>query len=138
MLSIHNSYILEGFQIAHTVAKRRKRDLLQYKQELCIQLVGNYPQTCLQASADVKRRRSGEACPERLLNVGLHLPIRGEGTNHRCVVCEKRFKEAKRIDPNTSVKHHKTTTKCGQCNVYLCVTAENCFYDYHTKAQFWL
>lgn len=89
MLAIHNSYILEGFQIDHTVAGRRKRDILQYKQELYIQLVGNYPQTCLQASADAKRRRSGEACPEQLLNVGLHLPIRGGDKPLVCGVWEE-------------------------------------------------
>lgn len=54
MLAAYNGYILEGYKVQHAAPSRRKRDLLQFKQDLCIQLVGNYPATH-KASAASKR-----------------------------------------------------------------------------------
>ena len=95
MISIYNAYILEGHVIPHLPRGRCKRDLLSFQEELCIQLVGNFPQTHSSLSAS-KRRRSGEEIPGPLHEVGEHFPVKGEGTNHRCAVCEKKFKESKR------------------------------------------
>ena len=139
MISIYNAYILEGHIIPHLPRGRRKRDLLSFQEELCIQLVGNFPQTHSSLSAS-KRRRSGEEIPGRLHEVGEHFPVKGEGTNHRCAVCEKKFKESKRRHDGILSKRRKTTFKCVFCNVYLCIGGpeENCFFDYHTKLQYWL
>ena len=44
LLSIYNAYILEEFKRPQTPRRRRKRDLLSFKEDLCVQLVGNFPQ----------------------------------------------------------------------------------------------
>ena len=126
LIAIHNAYILEGFKVQHVLQGKRKRDLLQFKEELCLQLVGNYPSTHKQSAASKRQRNSGPH-PERMQNVGMHIPFKGEGSNHHCAVCEKRYSEAKKR--GQVLKRHKTTFKCGQCNVYLCVGSpgENCF-----------
>lgn len=139
MLAIYNAYILEGHVVPHLPRGRRKRDLLSFQEELCIQLVGNFPQTHSSLSAS-KQRRSGEEIPGRLHEVGEHFPVKSEGTNHRCAVCEKKFKESKRRHDGILSKRRKTTFKCVFCDVYLCIGSaeENCFFDYHTKLQYWL
>ena len=92
----HLQYIiLEGHVVPHLPRGRCKRDLLSFQEELCIQLVGNFPQTHSNLSAS-KRRRSGEEIPRRLHEVGEHFPVKGEGRNHRCAVCEKKFKRVQK------------------------------------------
>ena len=139
MIAIYNAYILEGHVIPHLPRGRRKRDLLSFQEELCIKLVGNFPQTHSSLSAS-KRRRSGEEIPARLHKVGEHFPGKGEGTNHHCAVGEKKFKESKRRHNGILFKRRKTTFKCLFCDVYLCIGGpeENCFFDFHTKLQYWL
>lgn len=139
MIAIYNAYILEGHVIPHLPRGRRKRDLLSFQEDLCIQLVGNFPQTHSSPSAS-KRRRSGEEIPGRLHEVGEHFPVKGKGTNHCCAVCEKKFKESKRRRDGILSKRRKTTFKCVFCDIYLCIGGpeENCFFDYHTKLQYWL
>ena len=139
MIAIYNAYILEGHFIPHLPRGRHKRDLLSFQEELCIQLVGNFLQTHSGLSAS-KWRRSGEEIPGHLHEVGEHFPVKGEGTNHRCAVCEKKFKESKRRHDGILSKGRKTTFKCVFCDVYLCIGGpeENCFFDYYTKLQYWL
>ena len=50
------------------------------------------------------------------------------------------LKESKRRHDGILSKRRKTTFKCVFCNVYLCIGGpeENCFFDYHTKLQYWL
>ena len=114
--------------IPHLPRGRRKRDLLSFQEELCIQLVGNFPQTHSSLSASKQHE------------VGEHFPGKGEGTNHRCAVCEKKFKESKRRHDGILSKRRKTTFKCVFCDVYLYIGGpeENCFFNYHTKLLYWL
>jgi len=138
LLCIYNAYIVEGHKRNHNAAGRRKRGLLSLKEDLCLELVGNFPQERI-AEASNKRKRSVDSPgPAWLVNVGTHFPFKGEGRNHRCVVCERKHFLSKKINPNNPSPRHKTTFKCSQCDVYLC-TGEggaNCFYDYHSKEDF--
>lgn len=43
LIACFNVYIMEGQVIDHSGRGERKRDLLQFKQDLCIQLVGDTP-----------------------------------------------------------------------------------------------
>ncbi|CAH3153344.1 unnamed protein product [Porites lobata] len=75
------------------------------------------------------------------LNVSVMLEsifLQREGKNHRCVVCERKHFSSKKANPDNPSPRHKTTFKCSQCNVYLCIGegGSNCFYDYHTKENF--
>jgi hypothetical protein len=139
LLSIYNAYVLEGHKRQHFAAGRRKRDLLSFKEDICKQLIGNYPQSRKSAATN-KSRRNVEGEPERLRNVGMHLPFKGEGKNHRCAVCDKKHFLSKKGNPAQTTPRHKTTFKCSQCDVYLCIGegGGNCFYDFHTKAEYWL
>lgn len=133
LLAIYNAYILEGYEIPHNGRGKRKRDLLKFKQDLCVQLVGTTPTR----NKAAKRQRQNMPPEDRLENVGSHLPLKGVGNDHRCVVCEKKYTEAKKT--GETLKRHKTSYKCGQCNVYLCIglPGESCFVDYHTKTDYW-
>ena len=78
------------------------------------------------------RRHQGTKDP--LLNVGCNFPVKGEGKNHQCVVClEKLHGDGDNV-PNSA----KTTFKCTECDVYLCILKEhNCFKKYQTQVEFW-
>ena len=106
-LAMYNAYILEGYNIPHKGRGNRKRDLLKFKQDLCVQLVGT-------------------------------TPTKGEGNSHWCVVCEKKYTEAKKT--GETLKRNKTSYKFGQCNVYLSIglPGESCFVDYHKEQGLWL
>lgn len=47
---------------------------------------------------------------------------------------------SKKKDPAQSTPRDKTTFKCSQCDVYLCIGdgGANCFYDFHTKVEYWV
>lgn len=137
LLCIYNAYILEAYKHQHNRAGRRKRDLLSFKEDLCLQLVGNFPQD-RKKEASNKRRSVDAPVPARLMNVGTHFPVRGEGTNHRCVVCERKHFASMKTSPDNPFPRHKTTFQCSHCEVYLCIGkgGANCFYDYHTKEDF--
>ena len=57
---------------------------------------------------------------------GVHVKERGEGGNHRCVVCERRHYDYVRDHPGVTegsnpFKRRKTWFRCSACQVYLCV-----------------
>ena len=83
---------LEGYKITHNGRGKRKRDLRKFKQDLCVQLVGTTPGRTKAA----KRQRQNMPPEDRLENIGPHLPLKGEGNDHRCTVCEKKYTEAKK------------------------------------------
>ena len=145
MKAINNAYVIEGHIKSHNTEGRRKRALLSFREELAIELVGNVR---VKANARGRKRRSHiEQDEARLANVGVHLPKRGEGKDHRCVVCRKKRAQWFSINPEADPKEcpfsmSKTTFCCDGCqpqdSVYLCIRKENnCFIDYHTKVQFW-
>lgn len=136
LLSIYNTYILEGHKRQHIPGGRRKRDLLSFKDDLCVQLVGNFPQQNKATASNKRRRNEDTPVPARLTKNGTHFPFKGEGKN--LVVCERKHFSSKKTSPENPSPRHKTTFKCCQCGVYLCIGegGSNCFYDYHTKEDF--
>ncbi|XP_065057630.1 piggyBac transposable element-derived protein 4-like [Rhopilema esculentum] len=142
MKCINNSYIIEGHVKPHVVQGKAKRDLLSFKEELAIQLVGN-----VRAKGKGRKRKRTEE-DKRLQNVGAHLPKKGQGKDHRCLVCKRKRQNWIKQNPDADPKNcpfslSKTTFCCAGCEpqdtVYLCITKENnCFINYHTKVQFWL
>jgi len=52
-------------------------------------------------------------------HVGPHLPLKGEGNDHPCVMCDKEYTEPK--ENGETLKRKKTSFKREQCNVYLCI-----------------
>lgn len=78
LLAIYNAYILEGYEIPHNGKGKRKRDLLKFKQDLCVQLVGTTPTR----NKAAKRQRQNMPPKDRLENVGSHFPLEGEGNDH--------------------------------------------------------
>ena len=75
---------------------------------------------------------------DRLENGGLHLPLKGEENDQRCVACVCRNTLRPRKTGET-LKRYKTSYKCGQCNVYLCIgfPGESCSVDYRTNTDYW-
>ena len=56
-------------------------------------------------SRQMQERRSNiEQDEARLANVGVHLPKRGEGKDHRCVVCRKRHAHWFSMNPKANPK----------------------------------
>ena len=142
-MCVYNAFVIEGHYQPHQIPGHRKRDLLSFKDELCIQLIGDFPTTHANSN---KRRRSSNDYPQRMFGVGEHIVCRGTGNDHRCTVCLKKQQESLRRNRGVSkqdcpIKDRKTTFKCLKCNnVYLCIGNEgsNCFYDYHSKLEYWL
>ena len=70
---------------------------------------------------------------------------RGDGNDHRCAFCWKKKPEFMRMNrgvrkKDCPFKDQKSTLKCMKCNVYLCngKKGSNCFYEYHSRLQYWL
>ena len=110
------------------VQGKRKRDLLAFKEELSLALVGHT--RVVNCGKGRKRRSTAEVEERRLAKVGSHLPQKGEGKEHRCVVCRKKRAFWITANPDRDVKEcpytlFKTTFCCIGCepvnSVYLCI-----------------
>ena len=66
-MCIFNAYVIECQYKEHQGHGHRKRDLLGFKQELCIQLTGDFPTT---HGNSHKRRQSSNEYPEKMDGVG--------------------------------------------------------------------
>ena len=82
LLSIYNTYILDGRKCQHTPGGRRKRDLLSFKKDLYVQLVGNFPQQDKSTASNKRTKSADTVVLARLTNAGAHLPFKGERKNH--------------------------------------------------------
>lgn len=131
-IAAYNAYILDGYIREHEPQGSRKYDLHCFKKQMVMALVGN---TRAPQKTPGRKRRHVE---DRLLNVGRHFPEKGEGKNHRCVVCLEKRRRLRRGDGDNVPNAAKTTFKCTECDVYLCILKEqNCFKKYHTQVEFW-
>lgn len=69
----------------------------------------------------------------------MHIKERGEGGNHRCVVCERRHYSYARDHPGVTestnpFKRRKTWFRCSACRVYLCAKKErSCWSAWHDE-----
>ena len=145
LIAAYNAYILEGkIRQQRNNNGRIMKSLLDFKEDLICDMIGNVRTP----PESLKRRRSvgaAEAHEERRLNnVGVHLPEKGQGRNHTCLVCQERIRRWNNANPNSDrpcphvTRAPKTTIRCMDCKDYFCLTNErNCFADFHTKAEYW-
>ena len=152
-IAVYNSYIIEESIRPHrNQAGKVKRGVLDYKDELVQQLIGNVraPRGSVGRKRTRQERQDDKYDNNRLVDVGQHFPTKGVGKDHTCLVC--RVKKKKWIDANPDLDPEdcpfrvpKTTFCCLGCGeqprrkqTYLCITRErNCFKDYHSKVEFW-
>ena len=145
---VHNAFVLERLDKSfHGTANvgRRKHDHLAFRMDLITQLVGFERVT--------KKRLSDPVLGEERLNKELdHFPECGIGSDHRCVVCEERFRRFRKKYPEKSYKEMdcksiKTSFRCTGCNAYLCLkrktlpdgttSPSNCWRVWHQLKEFW-
>ena len=138
LMSCYNSYLV----FKHFYPGKKIR-YPEFKEQLAIKLVGFMRNPRNNSSHKCK------ATHDRFENVGEHLPEKGEGKNHWCVVCIAKHAILKQQNPDERVPEpSKTTFRCssqfckiGGDDTYLCVcnprTGNNCFKDYHTKVEYW-
>ena len=86
--AIFNAFVLEQeSRRSHGITGEgpRKRDMLFFRQDLAMQLIGEH-------RVSVKHKRLSAVAPtEDRLNVQLlHIPVVGEGRDHTCLVCYER------------------------------------------------
>lgn len=132
MLSMANAHI------TYTEATKTTITLRDFILHVIHQLIG------YQTFRSRKRGRPSSATTSqlesRIVDVS-HFPVRGEGKDHVCVVCNAKHKDFLKRNGGVSYqdnphKRCKTTTMCRACNVYLC-SPKPCFVDYHSKLEYW-
>ena len=153
-MAIYNSYVMEETVKTHrNPAGKVIRGVLDFKDDLVSQLVGNVraPRRSAGRKRTREERNNGRFdTATRLTNVGDHLPAKGEGKDHHCVVCSEKQIRWLNAHPGVQpkdcpLKVPRTTFCCLGCDelprrgkTYLCINRErNCFVDYHTKVEFW-
>ena len=114
-----------------------KRDFLSFRLDLAHKLVEGY----YVEKAPVGRPRTEANDNDPRLDRMDHWPVRGEGKDHLCEVCNARHKHHERRNPGVSYrdnpfKQRKTTMKCEKCSVYLCCNQHDCFKVYQTRVTF--
>ena len=135
--SLYNAYVIKGHAINHKVGNVVKHDFLSFRLDLAHKLAkGHY----------MEKAPVGRPCTEAnnndpRLDPMDHWPVRGEGKDHFCEVCNAWHKHHEWWNPDTSYWHNpfkqqKTTMKCKKFNVYLCSNQHNCFKVYHTRVTF--
>lgn len=92
---------------------------------------GGYPESSQQNTVT--------AMPHLITEDQQHFLERGEGLNHRCVVCERRHSMFQRGHPPGTpnpFKRKKTQYRCAACKVYLCkVKDRQCWWLWHQGNQ---
>ena len=145
IIAVYNAYHIEDATIKpHRSADGKTvRSLLTFKEELIRDMIGDIgtPPEALKW-----RRSYGSATANeelRLSNVSVHLPEKGEGHQHTCLVCMQKIKRwvaanrghEDRPCPRGN-RPPRTSFQCISCKEYFCTMQErNCFIDYHTKLQ---
>ena len=93
-MAIYNSYVMEETVKAHrNPAGKVIQGVLDFKDDLVSQLVGNVHAPWRSAGRKrtrLERNNDRFDTSTRLTNVGDHLPAKGEGKDHHCVVCSEK------------------------------------------------
>lgn len=134
--AVFNAYVIFQSMVPQ---KAKSYSFRKFIDEYCLQLVGAHRNTA------VVRRARNPDLPERLLNVGLHMPQipENDSTNHLCAVCAYKYNKYKRENPNVPYKDYpvkavKSSVRCTQCDRYFCIKrGSTCWIDWHTKVEFW-
>ena len=113
--AIFNAFVLEQESRRSdgiTGEGHRKRDMLSFRQDLGMQLIGEH-------RISIKRKRLSVAQTEDSLNVQLlHTPVVGEGRDHTCLVCYEQHRSFTSLDSNGSavgkrpIGHAIATSEC--------------------------
>ena len=103
MKAINNAYIMEGHVNPHTIQGKRRRDM-SFREELALQLIANV-RVSDNGRRGRKRRSNVEEEESRLKDVGIHLPQKGEGKDHRCIVCRKKRTVWTNVNPDKDLKN---------------------------------
>jgi len=110
--SLYNAYVIEGHAIDHKAGNVVKHDFLLLRLELVHNLVeGHYVK-----KAPVGRPGSEANDNDPSLDQMDHWPVRGEGKDHVCEMCNARHEPHKQQNPGVSYqdnpfKQRKTTMK---------------------------
>ncbi|KAL8615720.1 hypothetical protein ACOMHN_007473 [Nucella lapillus] len=70
-----------------------------------------------------------------------HSLVKGEGWNHRCVVCERKHNRYAKHCPGVTestnpFKRRKTSYRCSSCQVYLCAKRYSpCWTEWHKHLE---
>jgi hypothetical protein len=141
MWSMYNAYILEGCFVDHSPAAKRKRDFRSFVLDVAHSLVSE----CQQSNPANNNAIIGMSA-KRLSNED-HIPVVGEGKDHVCVVCFKKYTLHSKAFPDMhytnfpdECKKKKTIFKCSsiQCGVYLCIKpGSQCWKKWHKNVQYW-
>ncbi|XP_070562433.1 piggyBac transposable element-derived protein 4-like [Ptychodera flava] len=131
----YNAYVIEDHFTTLSRQGQRKRDFRSFIIDLTHALIGDF----------TARRQATPATSDKptRLQADNHMPAVGEGTDHLCAVCYKKYKWFCERNPrvpykDVPVKKVKSCFKCTSCDVYLCIKCNStCWRDYHRKVEYW-
>ena len=135
--ALFNGFILQKSNTTIEEGKR-KPDFRGFCYDVAHALVGPF-------SSRKRKVAVGNPCKPLRITDTDHMPIKSDGTDHLCVVCNEKYKRFKMSNPRMHYselpyKRVKTTFKCASnhCNVHLCITrTSTCWKDWHSKVQYW-
>ena len=137
--SMYNAYVLEGHIVEHNPPGKTKRDYLSFKLDLAHELIGDFHHERRRLPG---RPRSAATASLQRLDGKNHWPVKGEGRDHVCAVCNKHHRDYNEQHPGTHYsenphKRRKASMKCEKCEVYLCCNPQaGCFKEYHTLVNY--
>nr|XP_039255702.1 piggyBac transposable element-derived protein 4-like [Styela clava] len=126
------AYLIEvainNAKVVHEKVTGEQTEGLEFRQILVTALIGNH-------RAPRNTPTTVSISLARLQDAGIHHPVSTE-EQRVCLVCSKKDQLAPVHRKSTTVS--RTTVRCSECNVHLCVrNGRTCFRDWHTKVEYW-
>ena len=131
--ALYNAYVIEAKFRAHGP----RREFRHFTLEVVHQLIGEN-----RFRSRPGRSTDAVALPAHMTDT-THLPVKGVGKDHGCVVCAEKHRRHQMSHPTATYaqnphKRVKTSMLCEGCNTYLCIKSDStCWRDWHTKMQYW-